>query len=135
MKKCYKCKLDKSLEDFIRESKKIDGRSSICKPCKKIISDEYAHREDVLIKRHAQYIKKRYGLKMGEVEVMKKQQQYKCLICRQVKELVIDHNHETNVVRGLLCGLCNQGLGFFNDNGDYLKGAIKYLRNNYESIN
>ena len=41
--------------------------------------------------------------------------------------MVIDHNHETNIVRGLLCHNCNVGLGHFKDSVGYLKEAINYL--------
>ena len=50
-----------------------------------------------------------------------------CCICGEKQELVIDHDHRTGKVRGLLCGSCNKGLGFFKDNKKYLNSAIKYL--------
>ena len=39
----------------------------------------------------------------------------------------IDHCHETKVIRGVLCKLCNNGLGFFRDDVELLKKAIVYL--------
>ena len=42
--------------------------------------------------------------------------------------LSVDHCHRTNGIRGLLCGNCNSGLGFFRDSIKNLKAAIKYLR-------
>ena len=42
--------------------------------------------------------------------------------------LVIDHNHKTGKVRGLLCGSCNTGIGLLKDSPDVLDAAIEYLQ-------
>ena len=61
-----------------------------------------------------------------------------CAICKssdpgckgETNELAfhVDHCHETNKIRGLLCGPCNRGLGYFKDNLDSLKNAMEYLK-------
>ncbi len=52
----------------------------------------------------------------------------KCAICNKTKKLLhVDHCHETGKVRGLLCYNCNNGLGRFKDNIEFLKTAINYL--------
>lgn len=54
-----------------------------------------------------------------------------CAICfgldKSNKNLSVDHDHSTGKVRGLLCGLCNSGLGMFKDNIDNIERAIEYL--------
>lgn len=40
----------------------------------------------------------------------------------------VDHCHETNAVRGLLCSDCNLGLGKFKDSIPNLLNAVRYLR-------
>jgi hypothetical protein len=54
-----------------------------------------------------------------------------CDICGGVPTgigLCIDHDHETGMVRGLLCNGCNIGLGGFRDNPRLLIRAADYLR-------
>lgn len=53
-----------------------------------------------------------------------------CAICGKPpgrRSLAVDHDHETDAVRGLLCFACNTGLGKFEDNVQLLKSAIWYL--------
>jgi len=39
----------------------------------------------------------------------------------------IDHNHNNNQVRGLLCGKCNFLIGLAQEDKNILTKAIKYL--------
>jgi len=55
----------------------------------------------------------------------------RCAICGSdggVWTLVLDHDHETNRNRGMLCQRCNTGLGMFYD-GALFEAAQKYLDN------
>jgi hypothetical protein len=60
---------------------------------------------------------KRYGLTEAQYQAMLAAQDGKCAICGRlaVEErwgvLPVDHNHETGVVRGLICMTCNTTLG------------------------
>jgi hypothetical protein len=40
---------------------------------------------------------------------------------------VLDHDHKTELCRGLICHRCNAGLGCFDDDIEVLFRAIKYL--------
>ena len=72
----------------------------------------------------------RYGITVEEFETMKINQDGKCLICKRVRFLNIDHCHKTGKVRGLLCITCNAALGGMNDNIEILERAIIYLKKN-----
>src|SRR3989304_9918108 len=43
------------------------------------------------------------------------------------RRFAVDHNHDTDEIRGLLCQLCNTMLGLAGDNIEILQRAIYYL--------
>lgn len=82
-------------------------------------------------KKREQHLKE-YGLTVESYLEILNSQNNSCAICKEPfinsKHTHIDHCHETNKVRGILCGSCNLGLGKFHDNPKYLLSAIEYLR-------
>jgi hypothetical protein len=81
--------------------------------------------------RRTTILKNRYGITEDDYDVMFKEQDGLCAICKQPsthKNLDVDHNHETNKVRGLLCNNCNRGLGHLQDSVLVLESAINYLK-------
>jgi phage/plasmid primase-like uncharacterized protein len=50
-----------------------------------------------------------------------------CVICGAREALVVDHDHVTGKVRGMLCNHCNRGLGHFRDDPQLLEFAAQYL--------
>jgi Recombination endonuclease VII len=77
-------------------------------------------------KREAHF-KHEYGLTLDAVEALKQAQDGMCAVCLEPAELVVDHDHGTNEVRGMLCEPCNQGLGHFRDSPVRLTAAVQYL--------
>lgn len=75
----------------------------------------------------------RYEITHDEHRRLLDLQQHRCAICDQPPPpptvLNIDHDHETNEVRGLLCRSCNLALGFLGDDIERLENAIAYLLN------
>ena len=76
-------------------------------------------------------LKRSHGITEEQYNEILKKQHDKCSICGRKNNgdrlLSVDHNHETREIRGLLCGKCNFGLGYFNDDIKLLKKSIKYL--------
>ena len=110
-KNCMCCKLDKSLSEFHKHKGRKQDVTDCCKIC-----------------RNTLIVEKRYNLCEGCLDEMKIEQDNKCAICNsQFNILAVDHCHVTGNVRGLLCNNCNNGLGRFKDNKQFLENAIKYL--------
>lgn len=81
------------------------------------------------------YIKgiRRHGLSIEEYNYLFEIQNNCCAICFKTqthKKLAIDHNHKTNMIRGLLCEKCNYMLGHSEDSISILQEAIHYLERN-----
>lgn len=68
-----------------------------------------------------------YGIKQEAYDNMVEEARGKCMICQKEAPLNVDHDHNTNMIRGLLCIDCNLGLGRFRDNETYLENAVRYL--------
>ena len=91
------CKEWKPLDAFYKKPRKTGGFTyySLCTPCR---NDR---------RRYTQY-----GLNKGEYDIMLEEQKNRCAVCRtdmpgQGKSWSVDHNHDTEQIRGLLCHHCN----------------------------
>ena len=71
---------------------------------------------------------RKYSIAIKDVEDLYKEQLGLCAICSKdmTNDYHIDHNHTTGKVRGLLCRICNLGLGYI-EKEDWLDKAVKYL--------
>ncbi len=56
-----------------------------------------------------------------------------CAICKDKPRdrLVVDHDHESGAVRGLLCGRCNLALGLLRDDTTRIRAAATYLERSH----
>jgi hypothetical protein len=79
-------------------------------------------------KRLAYFMKWKYNLTIEQYQAMNEAQNGQCGICLRVpRRLVVDHCHNTEVVRGLLCSGCNMALGMFQD-GKLFDAARDYIK-------
>lgn len=84
----------------------------------------------------------KYGLTLDQYHSIQERQDFVCAICGldlpgfsrtkkceiESSNLVLDHCHATDKVRGALCGSCNSGIGCFKNNIEFLQNAISYLK-------
>lgn len=76
--------------------------------------------------RHA--LNRKYGLTPEQHAAMFEAQDHKCAICgKRAKRLMIDHCHDTGLVRELLCQSCNVAVGLMGDSVQRLRLAIAYI--------
>lgn len=127
MKVCTKCERPKEHSDFYIKSY---GLQSWCKSCCSKYAKYYKLENKDKLRRSnfKRKLRSLYNLSEEELLNMKVAQNYKCAICEEISDkLQVDHNHKTGIVRGLLCSICNRGLGCFKDNSQILINAAKYL--------
>ena len=84
---------------------------------------------------------RKYGITLDEYNSMREKQDYCCAVCGRHEDdveqgratssstsLQVDHCHDTQKIRGLLCTNCNTMLGKAKDDVSVLEAAITYLK-------
>jgi Recombination endonuclease VII len=125
MKQCAKCKKTKPRSEFNKSSKNKTGLNSYCQVCSRLGLKQWSKENP---SRHLLY---RYGITLEEKGKMVQAQNNYCLICKNPfknsKDIHVDHCHETDKIRGVLCHSCNTGIGHFRDSPKLLQRAIHYI--------
>jgi len=113
-KYCTTCNHTKHRDMFSEREGAKDGKQGKCKSCFRIYQRA-----------------RKYGLSEDHFRVLLESQDYKCAICHTPdRSLVVDHNHKTGAVRGLLCSNCNTGIGLLQDSPEIMRAAEGYLIQN-----
>ncbi len=141
--KCNKC----NGQEFYQTKNRNKVRF-VCKDCTKQRAKEFReiHRDELnqydklrgqlphrKQQAHERLLRK-YGINTEVYLSMMENHGYCCAICRgkftdnKHQTCNIDHNHQTNKVRGLLCGSCNLAIGKMKDSPELLERAATYLR-------
>jgi len=91
---------------------------------------------------HVHYARRRkiekFGLTEEQYAELFASQNGLCAICNgkeraraakatYIRAMAIDHCHETDRVRGLLCSSCNRAIGLFKDDPDLMRKAASYV--------
>lgn len=75
---------------------------------------------------------KKFGITLEQYLELAEKQNHQCAICLVPQEdltklLAVDHCHNTQKIRGLLCFKCNVGLGYFRDSPENIQRALEYI--------
>ena len=154
IKRCSCCKIEKPLVDFCSNRSRPDGLSCTCRVCaaryRKIWRANNTEKDDtrgreyhkehkpsfVTKKNRANHhLKRTFGITLEDFDRMVKDQDGVCAICGKpetastgngsVRRLAVDHDHKTGKIRSLLCGVCNQNLGVYENGKEQFE---EYLR-------
>lgn len=93
--------------------------------------------------KHKSYnLKRDYGITVEYYNELLKKQNFSCASCgisttelennsqwKRHHKLVVDHCHETGLIRGLLCNNCNTALGMVKESLAVLEGLKQYVKN------
>ena len=102
-----------------------------------LVAYQSSHRFGVSLNSYRHRLKHLFNMTVEQYDQMVVDQGGLCAICNQpetkvingtVSRLSVDHNHETNEVRQLLCSRCNLILGWVKDDIAILENAAAYLR-------
>ncbi len=144
---CRVCHVMLPLSEFHKQHTMKLGVRKICKKCNSDVAAEWndANLDRVLDNR----LRRDFGITLDDYNVMLEAQNGLCAICgeppritlgresqrreerrqgrQRAPQLVVDHDHETGKIRGLLCVPCNRGIGFLKDDTVTVRSALKYL--------
>ena len=77
------------------------------------------------------YYRRTFGITADEVDALLAAQEGRCAICggapRRVDGWHVDHDHDTGVIRGILCSRCNHAIGLLDEDPARLRAAADYL--------
>ena len=162
MQRCGRCKVEKPLDHFDRDSKRKSGRFPYCRPCRLEYAREWRaknpakartasrqraayareHRERNLLSYSDAHRLKKYGGTIDDYERLVREQGGLCAICGRAAEesrpghprFHIDHCHVTKTIRGLLCRGCNTALGMMGDDPARMRDAADYVEAHAASL-
>lgn len=118
-------------EEERTEHRKINQHKYRQSPKGKLYKTNYRKRHPQKYRKQEHYqqdIHRLYGLTKEEYDILLISQSGRCAICGEAKPLVIDHDHETGKVRGLLCRNCNIAVGLILNKPNVASSMAEYLK-------
>lgn len=134
-KTCPRCNVLKVASDYYRRHDRHGYKlSSYCKSCSKEVEkeDKFRHPEKHRARSKKIALKNSFGISLEEYYAISAMQNNVCAGCGGVdldgRALAVDHKHnEDGAIRGLLCSMCNQGIGLLKDDPIILRKLADYI--------
>jgi hypothetical protein len=139
-KQCTKCREIKDISLFgtytSKQSRVRPDRigktitSPVCKSCQALKSAEYRSRGGYKERVRNNYLWDTHKLTTEEYNLLLAYQENVCQICKSSEKngtYHVDHCHRTGDIRGILCGSCNRGIGYLQDNLQIARSSVEYL--------
>jgi hypothetical protein len=136
---CTKCKQIKQLGEFYESPYRHDRPRQPCKACISKRRRERYIENNGIDEAYEQVLKRDYGITLTQYNEKVRLQANRCAICRRgetdpiskssnkPRRLAVDHDHVTNMVRGLLCRRCNLVVWALEDNHTTVDAVRKYI--------
>lgn len=152
---CTKCRAIKPATSFSNDSSRTTGKYPYCKACQNRYMIERAVQDpsavtnghhcplcDAEIRGHSNRrycsnycknrvasLRKQYGMTVEQYRKLVDATGGRCPICRKrVRKWVVEHNHLTGEVTGVVCTRCNVGLlAYSNHDVEVARGLLRYL--------
>jgi|SRR5690349_5910748 len=146
---CAKCRKTKPAEEFYSEHwKRVVDQ---CASCRGKATGRAVNRRAALGAEGIRdmNLRAKYGISAEEYDGLREKQSYRCAICEMHEDeiivvrsgrprldgkpqaepfkLVVDHCHQTKVIRGLLCHHCNSAIGHLRESPAIIRAALAYV--------
>jgi len=132
-KTCPRCGEVKPFTKFSKDKSNSIGLACWCKQCSREADIDYKSTPEGKRKAKTSQLKFKYNMTYEEWEKLFNDQKACCAICgthqsKLKKALCVDHNHDTGIIRGLLCNRCNIGIMNLKEDAENCLNAYQYLR-------
>ena len=132
---CRGCSTTLPIGLFNLRSGRKNGRASRCKQCVSRTNKEYSTKNAGRSRRAN--LKSKYQMTEEQYFAILSAQDGHCGLCKNTVSgrgdsswLVVDHDHITGVVRGLLCHNCNVAVGMIESAGTDVEKLVLWIQNN-----
>ena len=131
-RECTHCRNYQPWGEFYEVPRNKTGHASRCKTCVRSgqAGRYLSARADAESAERMRVQRRAYKYGVTVDAIMQMEAVTECSICGGTltsKTRVIDHCHETDRVRGVLCKPCNLAIGILGDNQESLMRAVRYL--------